>query len=76
MCPAGTATLADSAEDPSTQRPFSVDPGPPVQGRYTGTVPDFAALAGSDERLRPYVRIRADGRGTIDFSDYNACRWV
>eukprot|EP00884_Botryococcus_braunii_P012832 jgi/Botrbrau1/2154/Bobra.0093s0055.2 len=44
------------------------------KNKYADRTPDFAALAAKDDELRPYVKILPGGRGSIDFTDYNACR--
>ena len=51
-------------------------PPPPSLPRPWGTLasPDFAALAESDARLRPFVRVGSDGRGRLDFANADAAR--
>lgn len=44
------------------------------QNKYAERAPDFAALAARDAQLRPFVRLLPSGRGSIDFSSYEACR--
>ena len=71
------------AEEDAEQLPDITSPGTqdahiwaPAHGRQAAAdaEPDFAKLAGSYPELRPYVRVGRNGRGSIDFTDFEAAR--
>ena len=50
------------------------NPGIHPRNIYASEEPNFAALAAQDPKLRPFVVLDANKRGSINFTDPDACR--
>jgi 23S rRNA (adenine1618-N6)-methyltransferase len=68
------ARAPESSSSPDRQIPRRAPDGERMHPRhvFTAANPDFAALAATRPRLRPYLVETRDGRHTIDFSSWDA----
>ena len=72
------AAEAEEATEAADEVPLSPQDGALVGARArshpAASEPDFVALARKHPELRAHVRLGAGGRGSIDFTDFEAAR--